>query len=345
MKIQFTFLKKVIFLTGFLLTISNIIYADYLIVQRESYIRNSASGTADIIEKVNKGDTLVLLDNGVKVNGYYQVVGPNTHKEGFIYQNRVRRRTGDFQYLVDSTQFVWNSTIPEGYYTNTENLEGESLKTALYHIIKNHQEFPYTSSSTDVWDALKETDKDLADPTKVRLLYTNRSRDAEKEYDSGNGWTREHVWAKSHGDFGTKNGAGTDLHHLRPVDASVNSARNNKDFDNGGEEYIDGDYPSGNLSDSDSWEPNDNVKGDVARMIFYMAVRYEGENGEPDLELSDEVNTAPAPLHGKLTILLEWHESDPVDAWERRRNDIIFEQFQGNRNPFIDHPEFASKIW
>ncbi len=206
-------------------------------------------------------------------------------------------------------------------------------------------EFTYTSTTTDVWDILKETDRALSNPDHVQLLYTERTRDAEAEYDHGLGWTREHVWAKSHRNFGTSRGAGTDVHHLRPVDATVNSSRNNKDFDTGGTEYVDSSYPTGNFGDEDSWEPADQVKGDVARMLFYMTARYEGENGELDLELVENVNTYPEPRHGRLSTLLEWHEIDPVDAWERRRNDFIYEQFQRNRNPFIDHPEFAILIW
>lgn len=84
------------------------------------------------------------------------------------------------------------------------------------------------------------------------------------------------MWAKSYGDLGTSRGAGTDVHHLRPVDASVNSSRNNKDFDAGGEEYIDGGFPSGNLGYEDSWEPRDEVKGDVARMIFLYGSALRG---------------------------------------------------------------------
>lgn len=76
-----------------------------------------------------------------------------------------------------------------------------------------------------------------------------------------------------------------------------------------------------------------------------MAVRYEGENGEPDLEIVEAVNTYPDPEHGRLSTLLEWHGLDPVSAWERRRNDIIYEQFQRNRNPFIDHSEYVGLIW
>jgi len=235
--------------------------------------------------------------------------------------------------------------IPDGYYEDAEGLSGEDLKSALHEIIDDHVEFPYTSGGTDVWDILKETDRDPDNPDNVILFYTGWSVDAEQEYNNGNGWNREHVWAKSHGDFGTSMGPGTDVHHLRPCDISVNSARGNKDFDNGGTEYIDGDGPTGCFRDADSWEPRDDEKGDVARMIFYMAVRYEGDSGEIDLELVDYVNSSPDPVHGKFSTLMEWNFYDPVDDFEQNRNDIIFEDYQGNRNPFIDHPEYALQIW
>ncbi len=249
--------------------------------------------------------------------------------------------------------FVYTLTcfaqIPEDYYNSAQNLSGESLKAALHEIIKNHTEFPYTSAGTDVWDILKETDRDPVNQLSVLLLYSGRSVNAAQEYNNGNGWTREQVWAISHGDFGTGKGAGTDVHHIRPVDLSVNSARNNKDFDWGGNRYIDGDGETDCYSDADSWEPRDAVKGDVARMLFYMAVRYEGENNEPDLELVDDVNSdalnEPGKgYHGRLSSLLEWHKIDPVDSFEIRRNEVIY-SYQNNRNPFIDHPVFVDKIW
>jgi endonuclease I len=251
--------------------------------------------------------------------------------------------------LFFNTIFSATAQIPEGYYNSAKDLSGEHLKNALHEIIKGHTEFPYTASGTDVWDILKVTDKDTLNPDNVILLYSGRSVNAAQEYNDGNGWTREQVWALSHGDFGTGKGAGTDVHHVRPVDHSVNSARNNKDFDWGGTLYIDGDGPTGCYSDADSWEPRDAVKGDVARMLFYMAVRYAGENGEPDLELVDVTNsnelTEPGKgFHGKLSALLEWHKTDPVDSFEMRRNEVIF-SYQKNRNPFIDHPGYAEQIW
>ena len=240
--------------------------------------------------------------------------------------------------------------IPPGYYAPTSGLSGNALKDALNNIIDDHVEFPYTSSSTDVWDILKETDKDSLNPNHVSLFYTGWTLDAAAEYNGGSGWNREHVWAKSHGDFGTSKGPGTDVHAIRPTDISVNGARANRWFDEGDQQYIDGDGPTDCYIGTSNyvWEPRDKVKGDVARMIFYMATRYEGENGEVDLEMVDYIPTnsnTSAPVHAKLSTLLQWHISDPVDDWERNRNDIIYYNYQENRNPFIDHPEFVAEIW
>ncbi|GAB1779379.1 endonuclease [Priestia megaterium] len=231
-------------------------------------------------------------------------------------------------------------TVPvEDYYRTAAEKTGNSLKTELHNIIDHHTELSYSA----VWEALKKTDEDPANVNNVILLYTGRSQAKGTKGGGVDDWNREHVWAKSHGDFGTAMGPGTDLHHLRPTDVSVNSTRGNLDFDNGGTEHSEA---LGNYFDSDSWEPRDEVKGDVARMLFYMAVRYEGDvSDEPDLELNNTVNNGTAPYHGKLSVLLQWNAQDPVDDRERRRNDIIYSDYQHNRNPFIDHPEWVNEIW
>lgn len=242
------------------------------------------------------------------------------------------------------------SQIPTGYYDPAMGLTGAALKATLNDIIQDHVEFPYTSSNTDTWDILKETDKDTLNPNNVILLYSGWSVDAAQEYNNGNGYNREHVWPQSRGPFNTAMGVGTDVHALRPTDISVNSARNNRWFAECNEEYVDADGATGSyLSTSEYiWKPRDEVKGDVARMIFYMAVRYEGENGELDLELIDSIpsdNNLPLPLMAKISDLLLWNAQDPVSEWERNRNDIIYYNYQENRNPFIDHPEWAEEIW
>jgi len=227
--------------------------------------------------------------------------------------------------------------IPAGYYDNADGLSGEQLKTALHHIIKNHTEYSY--SQTD--EMMMETDEDPNNSNNVILLYKGTSQAKSTFGGNSNDWNREHVWAKSHGNFGETPPCGTDLHHLRPEDASVNSDRGNKDFDNGGVQHSEA---TGCYYDSDSWEPRDAVKGDVARMIFYMGVRYEGDNGEPDLEVVNWVNSAPDPEHGKYSALYQWHQDDPPDAFEINRNEVIYD-YQHNRNPFIDHPEYLIMIY
>lgn len=253
-----------------------------------------------------------------------------------------------FFFLIFGISITYGQ-IPTSYYSSAEGLSGTDMKDALNDIIDGHVKFSYTSSNTDVWDILKETDKDTIDPSKVILFYSGWTVDGAQEYNSGSGWTREHVWAKSRGDFGTTQGPGTDVHALRPCDVSVNSARNNRWFDFGEDEYIHSDGPTGCYKNSNtwSWEPRDEVKGDVARMIFYMETRYEGENGELDLVVIDSIpndNNTNEPIHAKLSVLLQWHTDDPVDDWERNRNDVIY-SYQENRNPFIDHPEFVNEIW
>lgn len=241
--------------------------------------------------------------------------------------------------------------LPVDYYNGIEQKKGDALKTALHEIIaENHRALNYRAA----WDALRQADQDPENADNVILVYSGVSRDRmhqdkgtdpsayEKlDYVRNDAWNREHVWSKSHGNFGTETGAGSDLHNLKPIDVNVNESKGYKDFDNGG--TPDSEATACNKT-TDTWEPRDEVKGDVARIIFYMAVRYEGTNGEIDLEIVDEVGTYPASEYGKLSTLLEWHKNDPPDNFERHRNDVIF-KWQKNRNPFIDYPELAGMIW
>lgn len=228
------------------------------------------------------------------------------------------------------------------YYANiTAQAPKPEFKQQLHQLVKVQKKLSYDS----LWDHLAYTDESRTNPTMVALFYTNWTRAKNLHGGRPSNWNREHVWAKSRGQFGILPGAGTDLHHIRPADVSVNGARDNLAFDVGGHIYNDNDGPTTNKFDQDSWEPRNEDKGDVARMLFYMAVRYEG-SGEPDLELEDVVSLpdGKAPRIGKLSVLLKWHQADQVDDTERQRNNRIHER-QGNRNPFIDHPEWVSKLW
>jgi endonuclease I len=259
--------------------------------------------------------------------------------------------------LTSSTAFAFAGTTPptstttppttttsgppsacESYYTSACGKSGAALKSALNTIISNQTKLTYEQ----VWEALKATDQDPANANNVILLYSGRSQAKSTNGGGANDWNREHVWAKSHGGFDTVVGPGTDIHHLRPEDVSVNATRGNLDFDNGGNAVPEA---PGSKYDGDSFEPRAAVKGDVARMIFYMAVRYQGGDGFADLELNDQVSNGSEPKMGRLSVLKQWSQQDPPDAFEKRRNQVIFDSYQHNRNPFIDHPVWVSSIW
>ena len=226
----------------------------------------------------------------------------------------------------------------DDYYASAAGKSGDQLRDALHTIISKQTKVSYDG----VWNALKDTDQDPSNTSNVILLYSQTSRAKSRQGGSSGDWNREHVWAKSHGDFGTATGPGTDLHHLRPEDVAVNSTRGNKDFDDGGS-TVSG--CSQCATDSDSFEPPDAVKGDVARMILYMAIRYEGGDGFADLEPNNSVNNGSNPYMGRLSVLLAWNEQDPPSTFEKRRNQVIYDKYQHNRNPFIDHPEWADSIF
>jgi len=255
-------------------------------------------------------------------------------------------------FLISLFYYPLVAQIPSGYYDAANGKTGGQLKAALNDIISGHTTYPYSSSGTDVWDILKTADQDPNNSANVIGIYSGFSMDAAAEYNNGDGWNREHVWAKSRGDFGTSEGPGTDCHHLAVADISTNSARGNRNFGYGDSYYNDtqGFYSGSTLSKTSStqdvWEPRDEIKGDVARMMFYMATRYEGENGDIDLELTETLlgSGDKSPIHAKLSILLEWHQQDPVSAAEIQRNEVIY-SYQNNRNPFIDHPEYVCEIY
>ncbi len=124
----------------------------------------------------------------------------------------------------------------------------------------------------------------------------------------------------------------------------MNTLRGEKDFDNGGNVALNGNIETECYTTSSTFEPRDEVKGDIARMIFYMDLRYEGGVGEPNLVAVEGLTTYPNPQIGSLSTLLQWHEQDPPDAFEKRRNDVIY-KWQGNRNPFIDYPQFVDYLF
>ncbi|NRB65231.1 MAG: endonuclease [Saprospiraceae bacterium] len=261
---------------------------------------------------------------------------------------------------------------PPGYYQKANGKTGSVLKSSLHNIIDGHTAIKYTDKNNgdwfddkniDVWEALIYTDSACPINNKkcgdVRLLYLDEIR-SYKRANRGKGksdsWDREHVWPKSRG-FAKKSQDGyTDLHHLRPADRNINGIHSNYGYDVGGkpvfDKLADGTQVATTMridSTNHSFEPSDRAKGQVARMIFYMAVRYEngdniGNEKMPDLYIQDKNERIKKPWIGDLCTLLLWHNQFEVSDFERRRNDRVM-SIQGNRNPFIDRPEWVNSIW
>mgnify|MGYP001202659464 CR=1 FL=1 len=270
---------------------------------------------------------------------------------------------------------------PSSYYASVDVSTPATLRSTLHAVIDDHVRFPYTSSSTDTWDILNDADENPADPSSVLDLYKNAT--FADGCSTGCAWNREHTWAKSYG-FQTESGSAatpyTDAHHLRATDSGYNSSRSNLPHG----ECVSGctEYPTevnagfggsgqpnrgtgGSVScttptHGQVWEVWDHRKGDVARSILYMDLRYEGGTGplgaEPDLIASDDLSLMyaettscgdgylPVAYHGMLSTLLAWHAADPPDADEIRRNDQVW-CYQQNRNPFVDHPEWVDCLY
>lgn len=241
---------------------------------------------------------------------------------------------------------------PAGYYASAEGESGAELKAALHEIIRGHTVIPYSSSSRpDTADALGVLDAPAGQSGVVRLIYSRRLEPVST-FGQSTGWNREHLWPNSYG-LDDVQPAYSDLHNLRAADMNVNSARGNKLYDESDrtdarfKEPAHAEAPA-TSTDGDSWEPPDEVKGDIARALFYMDVRYEGGGvGEPQLVLTDDlarINSA-ATFMGRMSTLIQWHRTDPVDAEESARNDTVWTEYQGNRNPFVDYPEWVEMIF
>ncbi len=224
------------------------------------------------------------------------------------------------------------SSAAESYYTGSytyatlSQQSGSTLQSTLYTLMQS------THSKLTSYDDLKTltqySDAENGSSDTITLFYS--SLQVSGSWDGGTTWNREHVWCQSLGTFTTSN-CGSDLHHLRPSDPKANSTRNNLPFGvvTSGSSYKTATTNSGQVAGyytSSCFEPLDNVKGDVARILLYCYVRWEQTN--------------LTSLITSTSLLLSWCQADPVDTWEMGRNDVV-QSIQGNRNVFIDYPELA----
>ena len=244
---------------------------------------------------------------------------------------------------VNPTFGVVSSTQPAGYYDSLDGLSGAALEQALQDIIADPT-IVRAQTYTDVIDILKEADQNPENSNQVWMVYTEQGRaklDFQTNASNIGKWNREHTFPRSLAGYNSieadDTGDGIDIfwtteadslrhgnsdaHALRAVDGQENSSRGNQHY---------GQYtgPSGNLG---------SFKGDVARSVLYMQIRYNGlsvVNGYPSV----------TGQMGDLATILDWHRNDPPDDFEMNRNNIVY-NWQFNRNPFIDQPDLVEYIW
>ncbi len=243
------------------------------------------------------------------------------------------------------------STDATTYYADISNtLTGYDLGVALRDLmISTHKTY---TSYADVGNYAINTDTDPNNANNIICVYSGAS--VPGAWDAGNTWNREHVWCQSlSGGLWGETYAGADFHHLRPEIPNINSLRNNRPFADLGKTGTAVNYngtPTGCYYDGNNhWEPRDGAKGDIARILMYVYVHYSNAYGSDlsytgPLSITDIFYTAAGTESAAWDKLLDWSALDPPDDFERHQNDQAA-AYQGNRNPFIDNPSYATALW
>lgn len=309
---------------------------------------------------IPEGDTTIvtsisLVDDDLDEGDEELVISVATLPEGYFkLVDNILIRVVDNDFTVadwgtptNPTFDVVASTQPDAYYNSLDNLASTALRQALQDIIAD-PEVVREQSYADVYDILKDADQNPENSNEVWLVYTEQGRpklDIQTTSNNTGTWNREHTYPRSRGGFYSieeddiADGAeiywttnadslrhgNSDAHALRAVDGPENSSRGNQNY---GPMGYDG--PNGTAG---------SFKGDVARSVLYMAVRYNDlsvVDGYPDSSVEGNL--------GDLETLLDWHRNDPPDDFEMNRNNIVY-TWQYNRNPFIDQPDLVEYIW
>lgn len=261
------------------------------------------------------------------------------------------------RFLLTLLVVLWTASaftqVPTHYYDNAEGLTGDALKVALHNIIKGHTSISYNQ----IWNAYWSTDNkgdgvvwdmysDIPGGTPPYTFDMGIDQCGSDHCGSeGLCYNREHSWPQSW--FKKQSTPRTDLHHIFPTDCLVNYDRADNPY---GEVQSGTTYQNGSKLgpcktpgySGTVFEPIDEYKGDFARAFFYMSVRYYGEDTAwKTTDMTDKSVIKP----WAMTMLLRWNKLDPVSQKEIDRNNVIYSDYQHNRNPFIDHPEFADMIW
>jgi len=345
---------NIIFTTSQVVTGSNLNIS--FILNNGNFDTDDFSGIVNVtipVGQTTSQTSISLFDDSFDEGDEEMLINVQALPLGYVSNNNnITIRIYDNDYIVQAygtplnpTFGLVTPTIPIGYYDSLEGLSGNALKQAVQDIIANPT-IVRAHNYGDIEFILKEADKNPLNSNQVWQMYVESPR-AILDYQVGSSnigvWNREHIFPQSRGGFSggtssTADGIGVwlptnaddilsghaDAHHLRAEDGAENSTRSNRDY---GSDY------NGPTGSQGSWN------GDVARALFYMAVRYNGlnlVNGNPSDAIVGQM--------GDLASLLTWNTTDPRDDFEMNRNNYIY-TWQMNRNPFIDYPLLADYIF
>lgn len=291
-------------------------------------------------DTLDEGDEVLKIVLGALPYGYKPYNG--SHEVRVIDNDFTTAAWGT---PLNPTYGLVSSTVPSGYYDSIEGLSGDALRQGIQDIIADPT-LVRKHTYGDVTDILNQADQNPENSNEVWLMYVEQGRAKYKfqsTASSTGSWNREHIYPQSRGGFanatsstaygmdvwlptnaGDISAGHSDAHHIRAEDGPENSSRSNRDF---GSDY------NGPAGSQGSWH------GDVARSLFYMAIRYNQLSVVPGNPPDNTMYQL-----GDLTYLLEWNHSDPRDDFEMNRNNIVY-TWQYNRNPFIDYPDLADYIW
>ncbi|MBC7885938.1 MAG: endonuclease [Saprospiraceae bacterium] len=302
--------------------------------------QNTVSTTITLIDDAfDEGDeVLLLMITGIPAN--YLLLNNNVTIR--IVDNDFR--IANFGTPTHPTFGKVLGTQPNDYYSDLQGLADNELRDALQSILADTSIVRFQTYD-DVIDILKQSDQNPENSNQIWLVYLEKGRpklDFQLSANNVNTWNREHTWPRSRGGFDSIEGddnadgpdifrnthadstrhANSDAHAIRAEDAQENSSRGNMFY---------GEYngPQGTAG---------SFKGDVARGIFFLDVRYNG------LEVVNGYPEGQVGKFGDLATLLEWHRNDPPDDFEMNRNNIVY-FWQKNRNPFIDKPDMVEYLW
>jgi hypothetical protein len=328
---------------------------------------NTSTGivTVTILSGTSSASTIINLTDDTIYEGDEEThLVLFTLPTGYVKNNdNIYIRIYDNDFIVQSfgtplnpTYGIVSPTIPSGYYDSLEGLSGSSLKQAIQDIIANPS-VVRLHSYADIWDIIRTADQNPVNSNQVWCMYIE-SPMAKLDQQVGSSivgkWNREHIFCQSRGGFEVSNNDSadginlwsstsaasvvdgvSDAHHIRVENGQENSSRNNKNYGIVASATV---Y-TGPPNTQGSWH------GDVARALFYMAVRFNGlnvVNGDPS-EYLPSTTTASGNI-GDLATLLNWNNTDPRDDYEMNRNNYIY-TWQMNRNPFIDYPLLANYVF